>query len=88
MSWVSQRQQTLETASSEMGTAKESGASQKKSIGMVTGEAENMRLQLVTEGPAEPKSNAKVLWCKHLPPSQEREESTMWVHLYKTAEKN
>lgn len=77
MNWVSKRQQTLEAASSEMGTAKESGASQKKSIGMVTGKAENMRLQLVTEGPAEPKSNAKVPGCKHLPPSQEREESTM-----------
>lgn len=62
-----------------MGAAKESGASQNKSTDMVTREAENMRLQLVREGPAEPKSNPKVPGCKHLPPSQEREENAMKV---------
>lgn len=71
-----------------MEVAKESGASQKKSTDMVTGEAENMRLQLVTEGPAEPKLNAKGPGCRQLSSSQEREQNAMKVHLFKTTEKN
>lgn len=59
-----------------MGAAKESGTGQQKSTDMVTGEAENMRLQLVTQGL---KPNPKVPGCKHLPPSQEREKTTMKV---------
>lgn len=46
-----------------------------------------MRLQLVTEGPAEPKSNPKVPGCEHLPPSQEREENTMKMQNYTKLQK-
>lgn len=67
-----------------MGAAKESGASQEKSTDMITGEAENMRLQLVTQGP---KSNPKVPVCKHLPPSQESMENTMKVQNYTKLQK-
>lgn len=62
------------------GAAKKSGASQKKSTDVVTQEAENMRLRLVTEKPAGPQANAKAPGCKYLLSSQrrgEREENTI-----------
>lgn len=69
-----------------MGVAKESGASQKYRYGY-----RRSRKHEIAAGyrrtPAEPKSNAKVPECKHLPPSWEREEHTMKVPLYKTTEK-
>lgn len=51
----------------------------RKNTDMVTRDAENMRLWLVTEGPGEAKSNAKAHWVQ-ITSSQrrgEREENTI-----------